>query len=64
MKLLTGLLLSTMFFGSVASAEELPPMPENLCLEVATELIIAVDRGYIDDDMANEMIRRCYKNWG
>ena len=45
-------------------AEELEPLPDTMCDEVMTELLIAVYEGYIDSEVAEEVGGRCFDRYG
>tara|TARA_R110002012_G_scaffold33790_2_gene98527 strand:+ start:838 stop:1059 length:222 start_codon:yes stop_codon:yes gene_type:complete len=45
-------------------AGEVEPLPDTMCDEVMTELLIAVHEGYIDSEVAEEVGGRCYKRYG
>ena len=44
--------------------EELPPVPDNMCAQVTMELLIAVENGYISEEVAEEVGGRCFRIWG
>ena len=64
MKWLSGLLLSLVVLVPGVKAEDLPPLPDNLCAEVVVELLRAVEEGLISEKHAEEIGGRCYRVFG